>query len=119
MRHLSKILPIIFLILSIEMLHGGTDGTIRGKVTDEESMGLPGATIYLPAVGIGAAADPEGNFIILNIPVGKYDVVVQMIGYTKKTYKDIQVMMDQTVWLNPVLPVAYVCLLYTSPSPRD
>ena len=34
--------------------------------------------------------------------------VVQMIGYTKKTYKDIQVMMDQTVWLNPVLPVAYV-----------
>jgi len=108
MRHLSKILPIIFLILSTEMLLGGTDGTIRGKVTDEESVGLPGATIYLPAVGIGAAADPEGNFIILNIPVGKYDVVVQMIGYTKKTYKDIQVMMDQTVWLNPVLPVAYV-----------
>ncbi len=79
MRHLSKILPIIFLILSIEMLHGGTDGTIRGKVTDEESMGLPGATIYLPALGMGAAADPEGNFIILNIPVGKYDVVVQMM----------------------------------------
>ena len=31
-----------------------------------------------------------------------------MIGYKKKTYKEIQVMMDQTVWLNPVLPVAYV-----------
>ena len=67
MRHLSKILPVIFLILFTEMLLGGTDGTIRGKVTDEESMGLPGATIYLPALGMGAAADPEGNFIILNI----------------------------------------------------
>ena len=51
MRHLSKILPIIFLILSTEMLHGGTDGTIRGKVTDEESLGLPGSTIDLPELG--------------------------------------------------------------------
>ena len=89
-------------------IFAGTDGTIRGRVTDEESIELPGATIYLPELGIGAAADPSGNFIILNIPVGKYDVVVQMVGYQKKTYKEIQVVMDQTVWLNPVLPVAAV-----------
>ena len=31
-----------------------------------------------------------------------------MVGYQKKTYKEIQVVMDQTVWLNPVLPVADV-----------
>ena len=86
----------------------GTDGTIRGKVSDEDSMELPGATIYLPALGVGAAADVSGNFIILNIPVGKYDVVVQMVGYQKKTYKEIHVVMDQTVWLNPILPVAAV-----------
>ena len=86
----------------------GTDGTIRGKVADDKSVGLPGATIYLPEVGLGAAADVEGNFLILNIPVGKYDVVVQMVGYQKKTYKEIQVMMDQTVWLNPILPIAAV-----------
>ena len=86
----------------------GTDGTIRGKVSDEDSMELPGATIYLPALGVGAAADVSGNFIILNIPVGKYDVVVQMVGYQKKTYKEIHVVMDQTVWLNPTLPVAAV-----------
>ncbi|MBT5734200.1 TonB-dependent receptor plug domain-containing protein, partial [bacterium] len=86
----------------------GTDGTIRGKVSDEDSMELPGATIYLPGLGVGAAADVNGNFIILNIPVGKYDVVVQMVGYQKKTYKEIHVVMDQTVWLNPTLPVAAV-----------
>ena len=102
-----KIILLVF-ISPFTFIFAGTDGTIRGRVTDEESMGLPGATIYLPELGIGAAADPEGNFIILNIPVGKYDVVVQMVGYQKKTYKEVQVVMDQTVWLNPILPVAAV-----------
>ena len=31
-----------------------------------------------------------------------------MVGYQKKTYKEIHVVMDQTVWLNPTLPVAAV-----------
>ena len=107
---MMRSIKIIFLICIniVSFTLAGTDGTIRGRVTDEESMELPGATIYLPELGIGAAADPEGNFIILNIPVGKYDVVVQMVGYQKKTYKEVQVVMDQTVWLNPTLPVAAV-----------
>ena len=101
---------ILFLLIMYfpGFIFGGTDGTIRGKVSAEDSMELPGATIYLPALGVGAAADVGGNFIILNIPVGKYDVVVQMVGYQKKTYKEIHVVMDQTVWLNPILPVAAV-----------
>ena len=102
-----KIIFLVFIYL-FSFTFAGTDGTIRGRVTDEESVELPGATIYLPELGIGAAADPGGNFIILNIPVGKYDVVVQMVGYQKKTYKEVQVVMDQTVWLNPILPVAAV-----------
>ena len=102
-----RLLFLTLIYLSGSVL-AGTDGTIRGKVSDEDSMELPGATIYLPALGVGAAADVSGNFIILNIPVGKYDVVVQMVGYQKKTYKEIHVVMDQTVWLNPTLPVAAV-----------
>ena len=99
MRIMLRILSLIFFFYFIEVIYAGTDGTIRGRVTDEESMGLPGATIYLPEIGAGTAADVEGNFIILNIPVGTYDVVVQMVGYQKKTYKEIQVVMDQTLSL--------------------
>ena len=84
-------------------LFAGTDGTIRGRVTDINSVGLPGASVYLPDVGLGAAADVDGNYIILNIPVGSHDVVVQMVGYKKITFKEVTVMMDQTVWLDPVM----------------
>ena len=107
MKSFNRIL-IFITLFAHTFSYAGTDGTIRGKVTDEETIELPGATVYIPELGIGAAADPQGNFIILNIPVGKYDVVVQMVGYQKKTYKEIQVVMDQTVWLNPIMPVAAV-----------
>lgn len=107
MRLATKYIVLIFIVLFCSAI-GGTDGVIRGAITDNEGMGLPGANIYIPALGVGAAADPEGNYIILNIPVGTYDVVLQMVGYQKKTYKEIVVKMDQTVWLNAKLPVAAV-----------
>ena len=94
----KKIILIIFLLCC--SLHGGTDGTIRGKVTDKEGVPLPGANIYIPSISLGAAADLDGNYIILNIPVDDYDVIVQMMGYKKTTKKEVRVMMDQTVWLN-------------------
>ncbi|HIA94222.1 MAG TPA: hypothetical protein EYO16_02995, partial [Candidatus Marinimicrobia bacterium] len=96
----------LFFLLSF--LLGGTDGTIRGKVTDEEGVPLPGANVILPELSIGAATDIDGNYLILNIPVGEYDVVVTMMGYAKFTKKEIQVMMDQTVWLNFKLPLEVV-----------
>ena len=81
MRLNTIFLPLLF---SISILFGGTDGTIRGKVTDIDGSPLPGANVFVPDVGVGAAADMDGNYIILNIPVGENDVVAQMMGYTKE-----------------------------------
>ena len=94
----NKLFLILFIFYSF--LNGGTDGTIRGKVTDKGGGAMAGANVFIPALNIGAAADVDGNYIILNIPVDDYDVVVQMMGYKKQTVKEVRVMMDQTVWLN-------------------
>ena len=99
---------LITLFIALSLLIAGTDGTIRGKITDTDGAPLPGANIYVPSIGVGAAADMEGNYIILNIPVGEYDVVVQMMGYQKQTMKDVNVIMDQTVWLNFKIGIAFV-----------
>ena len=90
----------VTLSMMVSLGLAGTDGTIRGKVTDDKGEPLPGANIYIPALSIGAAADQNGNYILLNIPVGDHDVVAQMMGYRKETVTDVSVMMDQTVWLN-------------------
>lgn len=97
---------VILTICSLAM--AGTDGTIRGKVNDMEGVPLPGAQIFVPELAMGAIADVNGNYIILNLPVGSYDVKVMMIGYQTQTMKAVNVIMDQTVWLNFSLPIAAI-----------
>ena len=65
----------------ISLVQAGTDGTIRGKVTDVDKNSLPGAQVFITELSIGAVADVNGNYIILNVPVGAYDVIVMMMGY--------------------------------------
>ena len=63
-----KYILTVFLIISFVL--AGTDGTIRGKVTDSDGSALIGTQVYMPELGKGTTADIDGNFIILNIPVG-------------------------------------------------
>ena len=61
---------------------GPYSNVLTGKVVDKLThQPLPGATIYLPDLRVGAAADAQGNYTIKNLPKGKYLVDVHYIGY--------------------------------------
>ena len=51
----------------LSKLNAGTDGTIRGQVTDIEGEPLPGAQVFIGEISLGAVADVNGNYLILNI----------------------------------------------------
>ena len=89
----------------LPVLYAGTDGTIRGQITDIDGEPLPGAQVFIEEMSLGAVADINGNYLILNIPIGTYDVTVMMMGYQKQTIQDVEVIMDQTLWLNFAIPV--------------
>ena len=93
------------LIFIASVVMAGTDGQIRGKVNNIEGEELIGAQIYIETLGIGAVADLDGNYIIINIPVGKYDVQATMISYGTQVVQNVDVMMDNTIWLNFVLDI--------------
>ena len=95
----------LILIFSTSILTAGTDGQIRGKVENFEGEGLVGAQVYIEALGIGAVADIDGNYILINVPVGKYDVQATMISYRTQVYSNVDIMMDNTIWLNFTLDV--------------
>ena len=105
MKKYFKILPLIFLAT---LSFAGTDGTIRGKIVDEEGNALPGAQVFIQGTSIGTMCDLDGNYILLNVQVGTYDVTISMIGYKTKVVKDVNVVMDQTKWLNAELPIAAI-----------
>ena len=72
---------ILILGLIVSSLWSGTDGQIRGNISNIEGEELVGAQIFIEELGIGAVADLNGNYILLNVPVGTYDFTVTMISY--------------------------------------
>ncbi|MCW3463179.1 TonB-dependent receptor [Chitinophaga nivalis] len=61
---------------------GVNANSLTGKITDKLlHTPLPGATVYLPDLRVGAAANAEGVYTISNLPKGKYVVEVHSIGY--------------------------------------
>lgn len=93
-------LTIIGLILGISMLAAATTGKLTGVITDsKDGVPLVGCNIMLLGTDIGAATDANGEYIILNIPPGYYDVRAMMIGYEMMTVKDVVISIDKTTRL--------------------
>ena len=90
----------------ISALSAGTTGKIAGTITDVVTKEpLIGCNVIIPSMGLGTASDLDGNFVILNIPPGKIDVVFSMIGYGESRIEDLSISIDQTTSLPVQLTV--------------
>jgi outer membrane receptor for ferrienterochelin and colicins len=58
------------------------NGEIKGSISDELSP-IAFANVYLEGTTIGASSDEDGNYILKNIPEGKYKLVSTVLGYRK------------------------------------
>jgi len=78
---------------------------ITGKITSQDSLPLPGATIFVPETNKGTISDENGNYTLLNLPNGKLKVQYSFVGYANKietivlngSNVEINVMMQQSV----------------------
>ncbi len=100
------------LLFASQLIFAGTTGKIAGKVTDKNTGdGLPGANVVLLAQirdgneipldrPLGAASDFDGNFVIINVPPGKYVVQTSFVGYSAIKTRDVVVSIDVTTKLD-------------------
>ncbi|MEG8947118.1 TonB-dependent receptor [Rosettibacter firmus] len=87
---------ILFGIISIE-LNAGTTGKIAGRVTDiNTGEPLIGVNVVITGTSMGAATDVDGNYFIINIPPGIYEIKASLVGYSTVVIKNIRVSIDQT-----------------------
>ena len=101
MRHSLLVFPIFVILLLFQTAFPGITGKIVGTVLDQASgEPLPGVNLVLLNSYFGASSDYDGNFLILNIPPGEYDLEVTMLGYQKLTKKNIKVSVDLTTSLD-------------------
>jgi len=57
--------------------------SIKGKVSDEQSEGIPFATIRLLPVNKTVATDQQGNYQLLDLSPGSYTIQISVVGFKK------------------------------------
>jgi hypothetical protein len=86
-----------------------TGGRIVGHVTDPTGANIPGATITLTENATGAVhtsqTNGSGEYSVLQLPVGVYDVVVEHSGFKQNVRKGVRLELNQVLTVDAVLSV--------------
>ena len=91
MKQLRNILYSMALLLTVfgsgEALaqSGPANGGVSGTVTDISGGILPGAQVSVAPANRSTVTDSQGQFLINNLPSGKYTITVNMLGFTSAT----------------------------------
>jgi len=93
------------IIISEDDIIDGIDSNIRGKITNSDGEPIIGAQVFIEELGIGAVTDTAGNYILLNLPIGSYDITAEMILYQSQTISNVIVDAEKTTKLNITLDV--------------
>ena len=103
MKNLTiKILSILFMLMFVSPVTAQTGvGKLSGKIVDANTReALIGANIVILNTDQGAATNVDGEYFVLNITPGTYDIRVSYVGYAPKTIKEVRVVAGITYELN-------------------
>jgi hypothetical protein len=89
-----------------------TTGTINGRIVDAQAAAIPGVTVTATQEATGFArtvvSDGEGLYRLAGLPVGSYDLLVELSGFTTWSQKAVIVNVAQATDLNIELKLAGV-----------
>ena len=94
MRYATQALLLISL-LSINVSAQTFRGTILGKIVDPQGALVPGAKITAKNTSTGlersTTSDEDGNYTVAELPIGPYEVRVEMTGFANATVTNVTV----------------------------
>ena len=91
------LMPLVLMLLWTAPALSSTSGKIAGIVTDgERGQPLQGVTVKVDGTQIVTETDSDGEFYIINLPVGVHTLTVSMLGYERFIMQDVRVLMDLT-----------------------
>ena len=74
--------------------------SIIGTVTDASGAAVPNAKVTITEMNTGVVhaitANGSGNYTLVDIPPGRYQVAVEMTGFKKEIKQNIDVVVDTT-----------------------
>ncbi len=92
---------ILVLLLLPAFIFAQSSGKIAGVVTDKSTgEPLPGVNVILEGTTMGASTDIDGYYVILNVPVGVYNIRANYIGYKDVVMQGVRVSASITTEIN-------------------
>ena len=98
------------LILSATSIYAQSDrGTITGTITDPSAAVLPGVSVVATNTQTGlkyeTISTETGNYSIVQLPAGVYELAVELPGFKKYVQQGITVQVSQTLRIDVTLQV--------------
>ncbi len=102
----------MFLLLSIASAAGQDTGRISGLVTDPDGAVIPEAKVQVinqeTLVSREAKADSVGEFLVAGLPAGRYQIIVEADGFTRRSSEIITLAAGQALTFNVKIEVTAV-----------
>ena len=93
----NTITLLVLLCLSFQAAYAGPTVKLTVVVKDAQTGEvLPGVNILIEGTRLGAATDPDGFYVVLNVPPGLYTITARMIGYQTKKIENVRIKVDLT-----------------------
>jgi hypothetical protein len=121
LRLLIRCLVLLGLLLIIQNdVWAQGRGKVTGRIIDAEtSQQLPGANVMIDTVWVGgnavaydgmlgAATDINGEYVILNVPPGTYNLRASMIGYSTVVQSRVVVEANRTITVDFNMPATVI-----------
>ncbi len=99
-------------LLGVNAFAQQTTGTVLGRILDGQGAAIPGASVTAtsPSTGFSrtVVSDTEGAYRLSALPVGQFDITVELSGFSSVDRKGVVVNVGQTLTLDFALKVASV-----------
>ena len=88
-------------LVGVDAFAQQTTGTVLGRVLDAQGGAIPGATVTAtsPSTGFSrtVVSDTEGAYRLSALPVGQFDINVELSGFSSVDRKGVVVNVGQTL----------------------
>jgi hypothetical protein len=109
--HIFAGLVVCLMLAGIAWAQGGL-ATINGQVTDASGAAVPGAAVTAKDLDRGTTwptqTNSEGYYSLPSLPIGNYDVQVEVKGFQLSVQRGVQLVLDQVAKIDFQLKVGAV-----------
>ncbi|MBI1745098.1 MAG: TonB-dependent receptor [Acidobacteria bacterium] len=110
-------LVLAFWSFSVLSFAQSTTGTVSGTVMDEQKGVIPGASVTVKSLDTNVArtalSDQGGRFRFPGLPVGPYELTIEMSGFARYVRSPINLLLNQDAVLEVALKLASVAQTIT------